>query len=262
MKSIDINCDMGESFGNYKCGLDSELIKYISSANIACGFHASDPMVMYESVKLAKRNGVDIGAHPGFPDLVGFGRRKMNVSEKELRSMVIYQIGALKAFCDSEGIRLSHVKPHGAMYNMAARDEKMARTIAEAIACVDSSLILLGLSGSCLIDAASAAGIESAGEVFADRAYDDDGSLVARSRDGSMITDENEAIERVVEMVTNGRVKSINGNYVKVNADSICIHGDGESAVSFAKIINKRLTEENIRIISIGASLKVGKNVA
>ena len=262
MKTVDINCDMGESFGNYKCGLDSEIIKYISSANIACGFHASDPLVMSESVKLAKKYGVSVGAHPGFPDLVGFGRRNMNVSNKELKSMIIYQVGALKAFCDAEDVKLAHVKPHGAMYNMAAKDEKMALAIAEAVYSVDPSLILLGLSGSCLIDAAEKCGLQSASEVFADRAYDDDGSLVARSREGSMITDEDECVARVIEMIVNGQIKSINGNNVKVMADSICLHGDSKGAVDFAKKINEKLTHEEINIISMGSGLKVGKIVA
>ncbi len=262
MNTVDINCDMGESFGNYKCGLDSEIISYISSANIACGFHASDPLVMSESVKLAKKYGVSVGAHPGFPDLVGFGRRNMNVSDKELRSMVLYQIGALKAFCEAEGVSLTHVKPHGAMYNMAAKNEKMALAIAEAVCSADPSLILLGLSGSCLIDAAAKVGIKSASEVFADRAYDDDGSLVARSREGSMITDEDECVERVIGMVVSGEVKSINGNYVKVKADSICLHGDSRGAVAFAKKINEKLTLEGISILPMGTGLKVGKIVA
>lgn len=176
---IDLNCDLGESFGNYKIGMDEEVIKYISSANIACGFHASDPFVMAKTVSLAKENGVSIGAHPGYPDLVGFGRRNMNVAPQEVKAMVQYQIGALNAFCKATGIKMNHVKPHGAMYNMAAKDEKLALAIAEGIAEVDDSLILLGLSGSQLLKAANYVGLNCANEVFADRAYEEDGSLVA-----------------------------------------------------------------------------------
>jgi UPF0271 protein len=168
---IDLNCDLGESFGNYKIGMDEEVIKYISSANIACGFHASDPLVMAKTVSLAKENGVSIGAHPGYPDLVGFGRRNMNVAPEELKAMVQYQIGALNAFCKAAGIKMKHVKPHGAMYNMASKDEKLALAIAEGIAEVDDSLILLGLSGSQLLTAAATVGLKCANEVFADRAY-------------------------------------------------------------------------------------------
>lgn len=189
---IDLNCDLGESFGNYKIGMDEEVIKYISSANIACGFHASDPLVMVKTVSLAKENGVSIGAHPGYPDLVGFGRRNMNVAPEELKAMVQYQIGALNAFCKSAGIKMNHVKPHGAMYNMAAKDEKLALAIAEGIAEVDYSLILLGLSGSQLLTAAATVGLKCANEVFADRAYEEDGSLVARTKGGAVITDESQ----------------------------------------------------------------------
>lgn len=262
MKKVDLNCDMGESFGNYKCGLDKEVIKYISSANIACGFHASDPLVMGESVKLAKKYGVSIGAHPGFPDLVGFGRRNMKVSDRELKSMVIYQIGALKGFCDKEGVKLTHVKPHGAMYNMAVRDEKMAATIAEAVYSVDPSLILLGLSGSCIIDEGRKAGLRTASEVFADRAYDDDGSLVSRSRDGAVISDENECVDRVIGMILDGKVLSINGKVISVKADSICLHGDNEKAVEFARKIRERLAAENIAVISMSGGEEVKKYVA
>ena len=179
---IDLNCDLGESFGNYKIGMDDEVIKFISSANIACGFHASDPLVMEKTVALAKENGVKVGAHPGFPDLAGFGRRNMNVSPKELKAMVVYQIGALNAFCKVSGIKMNHVKPHGAMYNMAAKDERLAFAIAEAVAHVDDSLVLVGLSGSELLKAAKIVGVKCASEVFADRAYEDDGSLVPRTQ--------------------------------------------------------------------------------
>lgn len=248
---IDLNCDLGESFGNYTIGLDSEVIKFISSANIACGFHASDPLVMAKTVKMAKENGVSVGAHPGYPDLVGFGRRNLNVSVPELKAMVQYQIGALNAFCRAEGIKLRHVKPHGAMYNMAAKDYNLALGIAEGIAEVDPSLILLGLSGSHLLRAAKEVGLRAASEVFADRAYEEDGSLVARSKPGSVITDENEAIERVITMVKHGKVKAITGREIPIQPDSVCVHGDNPKALGFVKLIRKRLLQEQIDVVCI-----------
>ena len=190
MYAVDLNCDLGESYGNYICGMDEEVIPYISSANIACGFHASDPMVMGKTVALAKKQNVCVGAHPGYPDLVGFGRRNMAVSPEEVKAMVQYQMGALMALCKAQGIRLAHVKPHGAMYNMAAKDEKLALAICQGIKEVDPELILLGLSGSEMLKAAEKIGLKAAREVFADRAYEEDGSLVARSKEGAMITDE------------------------------------------------------------------------
>ena len=245
---IDLNCDLGESFGNYKIGMDEEVIKFISSANIACGFHASDPLVMEKTVALAKENGVKVGAHPGFPDLVGFGRRNMNVSTAELKAMVMYQVGALAAFCKARDIKMNHVKPHGAMYNMAAKDLKLALAIAEGIAQVDDSLILLGLSGSQLLKATQEVGLKSAAEVFADRAYEEDGSLVARTKAGAVIADENEVIERVIKMIKLGKVQTITGKEIEIKPDSICVHGDNPKALNFVKLIRQRLTQENIKI--------------
>ena len=245
---IDLNCDLGESFGNYKIGMDEEVIKFISSANIACGFHASDPLVMEKTVALAKENGVQVGAHPGFPDLVGFGRRNMNVSPAELKAMVMYQVGALAAFCKARGVKMNHVKPHGAMYNMAAKDIKLALAIAEGIAQVDDSLILLGLSGSQLLKAAQEVGLKSAAEVFADRAYEEDGSLVARTKPGAVIADENQVIERVIKMIKFGKVQAITGKEIEIKPDSICVHGDNPKALNFVKLIRQRLTQENIKI--------------
>lgn len=245
---IDLNCDLGESFGNYKIGMDEEVIKFISSANIACGFHASDPLVMEKTVALAKENGVKVGAHPGFPDLVGFGRRNMNVSPAELKAMVMYQVGALAAFCKAKGVKMNHVKPHGAMYNMAAKDIKLALAIAEGIAQVDDSLILLGLSGSQLLKAAQEVGLKSAAEVFADRAYEEDGSLVARTKAGAVIADENEVIERVIKMIKLGKVQAITGKEIEIKPDSICLHGDNPKALNFVKLIRERLIQENIKI--------------
>ena len=251
MKKIDLNCDLGESFGNYKMGLDDEVIRHISSANVACGFHASDPLVMQKTVALAKENGVCIGAHPGFPDLVGFGRRNMSVSPAEAKALVQYQIGALDAFCKAAGVKLCHVKPHGALYNMAGKDEILAQAVCEGIFEYDSNLILLGLSGSKMIEAGKKIGLRTASEVFADRAYEADGSLVARSKPGAVITDENLAVSRVVEMVKNGRVTSITGNEIEIKADSICLHGDGVKAVEFAKRIKEELLRNDVEIVPL-----------
>ena len=251
MKKIDLNCDLGESFGNYKMGLDDEVIRHISSANVACGFHASDPLVMQKTVALAKENGVCIGAHPGFPDLVGFGRRNMSVSPSEAKALVQYQIGALDAFCKAAGVKLCHVKPHGALYNMAGKDEILAQAVCEGIFEYDSNLILLGLSGSKMIEAGKKIGLRTASEVFADRAYEADGSLVARSKPGAVITDENLAVSRVVEMVKNGRVTSITGNEIEIKADSICLHGDGVKAVEFAKRIKEELLKNDVEIVPL-----------
>ena len=253
MKQVDLNCDLGESFGNYTCGLDAEVIPHISSANVACGFHASDPLVMMKTVALAKRYGVSVGAHPGYPDLVGFGRRNMTVSPVELKAMVQYQIGALQAFCKAQGTVLRHVKPHGAMYNMAAKDRKLADAICEAIGEVDSSLILLGLSGSQMLEAAKETGLPWASEVFADRAYEDDGSLTPRALPGSVITDEEEAIARVLQMVQEGTVTARSGKTIPIQADSICLHGDGVKAVEFARRIRAELTAAGVKIVPLAA---------
>ena len=252
MLKIDLNCDLGESFGNYKIGMDEEVIKHISSANIACGFHASDPVVMEKTVRLAKEAGVAVGAHPGFPDLVGFGRRNMNVSAAELKAMVIYQLGALDAFCRKNQIKMQHVKPHGAMYNMAGKDEKLALAIAEAIAEYDDSLILLGLSGSQMLTAAEKVGLSFKKEVFADRAYEEDGSLVARTKPGAMIENENEAIERIITMIRFGKVKAVTGKEISVEPDSVCVHGDNPKALEFVIKIRKRLEDEGITVRSMG----------
>lgn len=251
MYTVDLNCDMGESFGNYKCGLDEAVIPYISSANTACGFHASDPLVMKKTVGLAKKYGVHIGAHPGYPDLVGFGRRNMQVSQEELKAMVQYQIGALKAFCDALHVPLYHVKPHGAMYNMAAAQAGLAEAICQAIKETDEELILLAPAGSEMFQAAKKLGLRAAGEVFADRAYEEDGSLVSRRKEGAMITDEEEAIERVVRMVKEGVVTAITGEEIEVQADSICVHGDSPQALAFVKRIRQALEEEGVRILPL-----------
>ena len=196
MISVDLNCDLGESFGAYTIGMDEAVIPLITSANVACGYHAGDPLVMAKTVSRCREAGVHIGAHPGFPDLMGFGRRSMNVSPAEAKAYIQYQLGALEAFCRAAGVQMHHVKPHGALYNMAAKDEKLARAIVEGICEVDDRLTLLALSGSEMLLAAEKAGLRAASEVFADRGYQADGTLVPRSKPGAMITDETQAIER------------------------------------------------------------------
>ena len=244
--SVDLNSDLGESFGAYTIGMDADVLSFVSSANIACGFHAGDPAVMRKTVALAKERGVSMGAHPGYPDLVGFGRRNMNVSASDMHDYVLYQLGALAAFARAAGAKLVHVKPHGAMYNMAAKDASLAAAVCRAVKEFDASLILLGLANSRFADAAADAGIRFASEVFADRAYEDDGSLVARGKPGAVITDEDEAVSRVIGMVKNGTVESINGKIIELKPDSICLHGDGVKAVEFAKRIKAELNANGI----------------
>jgi UPF0271 protein len=248
MLSIDLNCDLGESFGAYQMGMDEEVLPLITSANIACGFHAGDPLVMERTVALCKEHGVRAGAHPGFPDLSGFGRRNMSLSPKEVKACVIYQIGALKAFCDSASVRLCHVKPHGALYNMAAKDYKLAEAICQAIKEVDESLILLALSGSEMLRAAREYKITYASEVFADRAYQNDGTLVPRSQKGAVIEEEDKAVSRVIRMAKEGKVKAIDGNDIFIEADSVCVHGDGVKALTFVKKIREGLAVKGIEV--------------
>ena len=252
MFCVDLNCDLGESFGRYTLGMDEEVIPMITSANVACGFHASDPLVMQKTVALAKEAGIAIGAHPGFPDLAGFGRRNMAVTPAEAKADVMYQIGALKAFAEAEGMKLQHVKPHGALYNMAAKDYELSRAICEGIKAIDDNLIVLALSGSETVRAARDLGLKVALEVFADRAYEEDGSLVNRRKAGAMITDENEAIARVIRMIKEGKVTAITGRDIPIKADSVCVHGDGEKAIAFVSEIRKALTAEGITICPLG----------
>ena len=248
MTKIDLNSDLGESFGRYTLGMDEEVIPLISSANIACGYHASDPVIMEKTVRLAKENGVLIGAHTGFPDLMGFGRRSMNLTEQEAKTYTMYQIGALQAFCAAEGVKLNHVKPHGAFYNMAAKDLVLAKAICDGIKAVDVDIALLGLSNSQLQVAAQEKGLRFISEVFADRAYEDDGTLVARSKEGAVIENEDIVIARVVRMIKEGKVTSIHGTDVKIQADSVCVHGDGAKALAFVKKMHSVFVKEKIEI--------------
>lgn len=248
MYKVDLNSDLGESFGRYTIGSDDRIIPLITSANIACGFHASDPVVMMKTVNMVKEAGTGAGAHPGYPDLMGFGRRNMNISHEEAKAYTLYQISALGGMCKAAGVKLSHVKPHGAMYNMAGKDYELSKAICEAIKEYDPSLIVMGLAGSQMVKAARDMGLKTAEEVFADRAYEEDGSLVARSKTGAMIEDEDEAIARVVRMIKEGKVQAITGNDIDIKADSVCVHGDGEKALLFVEKIRKALTDEGIEI--------------
>ncbi|KQL49464.1 lactam utilization protein LamB [Brevibacillus choshinensis] len=246
MKYVDINCDMGESFGAYQIGNDREILDYISSANIACGFHAGDPATMRKTVRMALAKEVAIGAHPGLPDLVGFGRRNMDLSPQEAYDMVVYQIGALQAFVQAEGGSMQHVKPHGALYNMAVTRAPLAEAIAEAIYKVNPTLILFGLAGSELTRAGERIGLRTANEVFADRTYQQDGTLTPRSQSDAMITEQSQSLQQVVRMVMEGRVLSRQGVDVSIKADTICIHGDGAHALEFARSIHTACKEAGI----------------
>lgn len=251
MYKVDLNADLGESFGAYTIGMDSEVLRYITSANVACGFHAGDPVVMQKTVSLAAECGTAVGAHPGFPDLMGFGRRKMTISPDEARAYIKYQVGALSAFANACGKKLQHVKPHGAFYNMAAVDDKLAEAICQGVYEVDPELILLGLAGSAHIRAAKKLGLRAASEVFADRGYMDDGTLVPRSMPGAMIHDRAEAIARTVRMVKEGCVETISGKVIPIAADSICVHGDNPDAIGFVKEIRETLEREGICVTCI-----------
>lgn len=248
MYQVDLNSDLGESFGRYTLGMDERIIPLVSSANIACGFHASDPVVMMESVARTKTAGIQIGAHPGFPDLMGFGRRNMTLSREEAKAYTLYQISALGGMCQANGMKLQHVKPHGAMYNMAAKDYDLSMAICEAIREYDPELIVMGLSGSQTIRAAKDCGLKTASEVFADRGYEEDGSLVNRKKEGAFIRDEDEAIGRVIRMVKEGKVTAVTGRDIEIQADSVCVHGDGEKALLFVEKIRKALQAEGIEI--------------
>lgn len=245
---IDLNSDLGESFGPWPMGQDAELMTSISSANVACGFHAGDPGAMRATVALAKTHGVAVGAHPGFPDLVGFGRREMKASPQEVEDFVVYQVAALAGIAATQGVRLQHVKAHGALYNMACRERALADAIAKAVAALDKSFILFGLPNSELLRAGEAAGLTVAAEVFADRAYEKDGSLAARSKPGSVIHDEDFVVARAVRMVEHGEVVAVDGSVIALQADTICLHGDTPGAAALARKVRAGLEGAGITI--------------
>lgn len=255
MRYVDLNCDMGESFGAYRLGRDAEILPYVTSANIACGFHAGDAATMRKTVKLALENGVAIGAHPGLQDLIGFGRRKMDISPQEAYDIVVYQIGSLWGFVRSEGGTMQHVKAHGELYNMAAVNPSLAEAIAEAVYKVDPELILFGLAGSELIKAGQKAGLRIASEVFSDRTYQSNGSLTSRRQPDAMITDDEEAVRQVIRMVNEGKVLTRQNVDIDIQADTICIHGDGVRALEFAKTIHDALEQAGITVQPIGKTM-------
>jgi len=248
MPEIDLNCDMGEGSGAGTIGDDAELLRHVTSANIACGFHAGDPMVMQHTVRLARDAGVAIGAHPGFPDLQGFGRRPMQLTPHDVHAQTLYQIGALQAIARAEGATVVHVKPHGALYNMAAQDDALADAIADAVRCADASLLLFGLSGSALIRAGTRAGLRTVSEVFADRTYQADGTLTPRSRADALHHEAARAVEQVLAFVHHGTVTATDGTVVRVQADTVCLHGDGPHAADFARALRAALADANVTV--------------
>ncbi|GAA0435345.1 5-oxoprolinase subunit PpxA [Lentibacillus halophilus] len=250
---IDLNSDIGESFGPYTIGLDEDILKVITSANIACGYHAGDHNTMYETVKKAKANGAGIGAHPGLPDLQGFGRRHIMVDPEDVYRFVTYQIGALKGFCHVHQVAMNHVKAHGALYHMAATDADIADAIATAVKDVDRDLILFGLSGSELTRAGKNHGLTTASEVFADRTYQPDGTLSPRSEGQALITDPDQAVQQVLQMIYDNRVMAVDGTPVAIEADTVCVHGDHPHALTFVEQLRGRLHEEGIDIRRVGA---------
>ena len=252
MKVIDLNCDMGESFGVYELGNDAAIMPYITSANIACGFHAGDPATMRRTVQLALRMDVAIGAHPGLQDLIGFGRRKMDITPQEAYNLVLYQIGALRAFVDAEGGKLQHVKPHGALYNMAVRSRSLAEAIAEAVYDADPTMQLFAPHASELLQAGQRIGLRTVSEVFADRTYQADGSLTPRHEAGALIYHVEAAVRQVIRMVTEGKVSTQQGTDIAIKAETVCIHGDGEHALRFAQRIHASLHEAGISIRPAG----------
>ncbi|WP_026974234.1 LamB/YcsF family protein [Alicyclobacillus contaminans] len=248
MRSVDINADMGEGFGVYTLGADAELLEVVTSANIACGFHAGDPATMHKTVALALDRGVAIGAHPGLPDRLGFGRRAMDIAPADAYDLVVYQIGALHGFARALGAKIQHVKPHGALYNMAAKDARLAEAIANAVYDTDAELILFGPSGSELVHAGRRLGLRTASEVFADRTYQADGRLTPRSRPDALVTDSQQSVQQAIRMVMEGKVTSQQGTDVPVVADTICIHGDGPHALAFARLIRQSLEAAGIAV--------------
>jgi UPF0271 protein len=250
-KTIDLNCDMGEAFGAWAMGNDNALMKLISSANIACGFHAGDATTMRKTAQMAIEYNVAVGAHPAFPDLQGFGRRNMQLSPQEVYDICIYQIGAMFGTVRALGGKLHHVKPHGALYNMAAKDAALAKAIAEAAKAVHPDLIFYGLSGSFLISEAEKIGLKTASEVFADRSYQNDGSLTPRTESNALIESTKEAVNQVIMLIEKQCVISTDGKEVPLKANTICIHGDGNHAVKFAEELKNALQSRNIFIKTI-----------
>jgi UPF0271 protein len=255
--AVDLNCDMGESFGPYTLGQDEALLDWVSSANVACGFHAGDPRTMGETVALAQEKGVAVGAHPSFPDLVGFGRRDMVMTPDEVSTDLLYQLGALDAFCRTAGTTLRHIKPHGALYNRIAVDAGLARAVAQTVALYRRDLIIVGLPNSAIERAAAAASIPYAREIFADRAYNDDGTLVSRRIAGAMITDPAQVARRAARMILRGKVATITGGEIDLRPDTICIHGDTPGVVELARTVRGALEANGIAVLPLGDVLEL-----
>lgn len=250
---IDLNADIGESFGIYHLGHDELLLRHVTSGSIACGFHAGDPSVMRATVRLASRVGVAVGAHPGFPDLAGFGRRDLAAQPHEITDMVIYQIGALHAIARSEGVKLQHVKPHGALYNMSVRRREVADAIATAVSAFDDSLVLVGLPGSELLAAGVRAGLQVAAEAFADRSYEPDGSLTPRRFSDALVIDAALVSVRAVRMVCEGKITARDGSELAVRPDTICIHGDTADSAALAAALRSGLEAAGVTVKAFGA---------
>jgi UPF0271 protein len=249
---VDLNCDMGESFGAYRIGADEEVFPYITSANVACGFHGGDPSVMRSTLARARERGVAVGAHPGFPDLIGFGRREIDASPQEVYDLVVYQVGALLGFTNAARMTMQHVKPHGALYNMAVVKPELAGAIARAVRDVDRELILFGLPGSHLISEGESVGLRTAAEAFADRNYMNDGSLVPRRRPDAQVHDPDEAVARAIRMVRDGKVRSVDGEEISLHVDTICIHGDGPHAAECAQRLRAAFDAADIAVAPLG----------
>jgi 5-oxoprolinase (ATP-hydrolysing) subunit A len=251
---IDLNADVGESLGPWQMGDDAHLIPFVTSVNVACGLHAGDPLTIQRTVAMAIAHGVAIGAHPGYPDLVGFGRRDMDMTTDELEAAVIYQVGAVGAFCRAAGSELRHVKPHGALYNRAARDSTIARIVARAVRSVSADLVLVGLCGSALLDAGRAEGLAVAAEAFADRAYEPDGSLRSRRLPGAILPTADSAARQAVGIARDGRVRAYDGTRIELRADTICIHGDTLDAVAYAREVRAALEAAAIHVTAVAMS--------
>jgi UPF0271 protein len=252
---IDLNCDMGESFGRYTLGNDEAMMPYITSANIACGYHAGDPLVMDYTVRLAAQHGVGVGAHPGFPDLWGFGRRPMHLSAAEIENCILYQLGALAAFAQAHGVPLVHVKAHGALANMAAVDAALAEAIARGIARFSKELIVVCLAGSAMIEPTEAVGLRVAAEAYADRVYEPDGTLQSRKIPGSVIEEPQKAAQQVVRLVRDGMIVAHTGQAISVKADTVCLHGDTPTALAIAQTVRQELEAAGIEVAPLGTFL-------
>ena len=251
MKKIDLNCDMGDSYGAWKMGADADVMPFITSANVACGFHAGDPATIRRTVRLAVDHGVAVGAHPSLPDLMGFGRRTMRISPQEMYDLVVYQAGAVEAFARAAGVRLHHVKCHGALYNMAAVDEGLSDAMVRAVADLGAGVMLYALSNSATMKIAKSKNILVAGEVFADRGYCDDGTLAPRDQPGGMIEDAPASVKQALAMIEEGTVTSLSGKKVPVAADTLCLHGDQPGAVAFAQALRKAFAEKGIQVAAL-----------